>query len=218
MSSLKITPMEEIVITSLSYLSYIVIPLQFIHYVFFGVFLFSKDDISSINVDANIKYLKNNTNQTTETKKELLGNCKQYFISFVQPVVYSSMMIPLGVLLFLLFIGTYVLFSAYSDYINKRKRISSNGSIIVKGLLIILPFFLLFSFPTMAPLYAPLHRYILNNFIECTNLIQSGNILYESFYNMTNILSIFYFEYSFYVFSFVIVLFLVSIYTLAFKE
>ena len=218
MSNLRITALEEIAFKSLAYLSYTVVPLHFIHYVFFGLFMFSKDDISSINVDQNIKYLKNDTNQTTEAKKELLGNCKDFFISFVQPVVYSSMLIPLCVFMLLLVIGTYVIFSAYSDYINERKRTRSNGNIMVKGLLITLPFFLLFSFPSISPLYAALHRYILNNFIECTNLIQSGNSLFDSFYNMTNILSMFYFEYNFYIISFLVVAFLVSIYTLAFKQ
>lgn len=209
---------EQILKTSFNFLSVIVIPFHFGHILFFLAFLYDKNKIADLDINKNIKYLKNDTDMTMDERIEHLAACKRLFVSYVQPVVYSSMSLPISILICMTVIGFYVILNSYVNHIKKQKKAETNGNVFIKRLLIILPMSLLYSFPLISPIYSVLHWYIHDHFNKCLDLVQPKTSLYFALNNVNTDLTMFYLEYIFYIVSFVFVTFFVSIYTLAFNK
>ena len=207
---------EEILNKSLGLLSISTIPLMHVlHYITFIGFMIVKSDLASLDINQNIQYLKNVTNTTAENSTQQLENCKQYFKSFVQPVVFSSILVPLSALTCILILGAYFLISRLILSMKSRKvgpKRSIKGAELIKHLLIILPVLFFFGLPAISPVYAFLHWYIHDTISGCLNLIQTGTSLYSTMSDVSFLLNIFLFEYGFCLISFLVVHLFFTIY------
>lgn len=188
--------LDEVLNKSLGLLSISTIPIMHIlHYLTFIGFMIIRSELASLDISQNIQYLKNDTNTTTENMTQQLEDCKKSFVSFAQPVVLSSILIPFSALAGLAILGSYLFISWLCSYMKPKKAgAKQKQTDLIKHLLIVLPVLFFFSLPAVSPVYAFLHWYIYDKMSGCINLIQTGTSLYSTMSDVNFLLNVFLFE------------------------